>query len=177
MATARSGKQKNSTVHAVSTASRSGNRFEGLLDFVKTINSASQKAGQFSTEIAEFDDLTFEIKTLKADIAEKDEEIEERGKQLEEMEKGNRLLICQFREQAVQWHKDQEKQSHEQKATKAQCTREVQNAKKQIQDAKDREHEKESSLRQAVADHEVSKKNLGHKYELVCKHLLFKYRC
>jgi hypothetical protein len=110
MATAstKSGKMKNSSAPVTAIARRSGNWNEGLLDAIKTISSAAQKAAQYSTEIAEFDSLILEIKSLKDNVAEKAEEIDRLEKRAEVKEIENRLLTDRFSKQAAQWHYNKE---------------------------------------------------------------------
>jgi arginine deiminase len=130
----KSGKQKSSTPPIPTTQAQPGNRNEGILDAIKTLSSAAQKAIQYSSDISKFDNLTLEIRTLKADLAEKVEESEKREKKLEEAETENRLLTDRFSKKAAQLLNEKEQQKSNLEAIKTQyresSTKHVQTTKK-----------------------------------------------
>jgi chromosome segregation ATPase len=164
MATAstKSGKLKNSSAPVTATARRLGNGNEGLLDALKTISSAAQKVAQYSPEIAEFDNLTLEIKSLRVNVTEKGEQIDRLEKRAEDKEKENRQLIDRFSKQAAQWHNDTEQQKISLEVSRAECrdlcARHAQTTKKQTQEALNKEKDIERKLRRVEANLDISER-------------------
>jgi chromosome segregation ATPase len=123
----KSAKQKNHTAPSP-TASRIGNRHEGLSDAITGLTSAMKKVAKFNDELTEFDNLRHDISVLKAGLAEKEEKSNELRTQLDKERMEKDVLVKAFAKQAIQWQKDQD-----------QCTANLQNLKKNAQETSSRQ--------------------------------------